>query len=224
MQACFRGQLRRVLFAVSLVAVAVPATTQADHSVTRPAHPVRPQRPERPTRIPRPSSATATVASDPTPTATSSSPHSACPAAPEKVVDTRLWHLFWKYPGVTKDLTGRAAFRIPRDSNGIKPDEESASLALVSSTGAAIAAMPELHFTRTGDGSWAASTDQGYVVVQTMPGAYTVSFNFQNVDTLTLPADFYSTGGKLCFSIGDEGVFERFVCQEKPGGGFLCHE
>jgi len=132
--------------------------------------------------------------------------------------------MFWRYPGVTKDLSGRVAFRIPRDSNGLQPEQEAASLALVTSTGEAIISMPDLRFTRTSDGSWAASTEKGYVVLQTTPGAYTMSFNFQNVEELNLPPDFYTTGGKLCFTLGDEGVFERFVCQIKPRGGFLCHE
>ncbi len=215
-------QIGRILIAVAFFALGSPAITEAGAAVTHASRVLHPPRAERPARAPR--HASPTVASDLSPTATPPSAYSACPAPPQKVINTRLRHLFWKYPGATRDLTGRAAFRLGHDSNGIEPDQEPASLALVSSTGAAIVAMPELHFTRTGAGSWAASTDQGYVVVQTLAGAYAVSFNFQSIETLKLPPDFFTTGGKLCFSIGDEGVFEPFVCQEKPGGGFLCHE
>lgn len=215
---------RRSLFgAAAALAALVGMPDVAQAGPTRPARPVRAPRPERPTRIPR-HSPTPTTVTNPAPTPTRGAGTSVCPAAPSKVADARLWHLFWKYPGATKDLTGRAAFRVARNSNGLLPESEPASLALVSAQGESIISMPDLSFTRTGSGTWAASTDVGYVVLQTMTGGYSVSFNFQNVSHLDLPDNFYTTGGRLCFSVGDEGIFERFVCQMKPGGGFLCHD
>jgi len=218
-----RSTRRLLLIAAAMFAALTSMPDGAHAGPARPARPVRPPRPERPTRIPR-HSPTPTTVTNPAPTPTRIVGVGICPAAPAKVADARLWHLFWKYPGATKDLTGRAAFRVARSSNGLLPESEPASLALVNSRGEAIITMPNLSFTRTGSGTWAASTDVGYVVLQTMTGGYSVSFNFQNVSHLDLPDDFYTTGGRLCFSVGDEGIFERFVCQMKPGGGFLCHD
>ncbi len=84
--------------------------------------------------------------------------------------------------------------------------------------------MPALQFQQSGAHSFSSSNEQGFVTVAPFGGAHGFEINFDRPEfppgfTLDVKLEYF-----LCLNIGDDGVFDRIVCQPKPGGGFLCHE
>jgi hypothetical protein len=147
-----------------------------------------------------------------------------CRTMPPNAGDTRLNHIFYAYPGADRTLRASGTWRTPRGSNGIDFANETGSVSLLDSQGGLMIEMTDLHFSATSDSSYAASTSAGFVSVQAISGGYSFSVQLDDPTDLIIPPDLFSGAQHLCVQIGDDGAWERFVCQIKPNGGFLCHE
>ncbi len=224
----------KVSMRVALVLVALGLSFLTADLAAAVERPPRPTARMRPTRRPRPGRGTPTLAvvtPTPTPpapaataTATPTIPVSTgCRAIPPHAGDTRLGHIYYAYPGIDRTLRGDGTWRLPSDSNGIDFANETGSLSLLDMRGGLMIEMTDLHFASTGAG-YVANTSQGTVSVQGIPGGYSFGFQFNNPTDLVIPPDLFNGAQHICLQIGDDGAWERFVCQIKNGGGFLCHE
>lgn len=220
-------------------------TTEVQAQVRRPTRPTprpRPTRIPRPTRPPgprqtivAPPSATPTGfpggAVTPTPTATPTvviGPQTCpgvpvtCPQPPACPTGNKIGQLYYKYPAAAPIISTKPSeFRLHRRSNGIFPDTEVGSVSLTDKDGVVVVHMPRLEFRRDGNG-WRGETPDGWVTLapkEVGPG-YTFQLQFNNPN---FPPGYFSVVYQMCFSIGDDGVYEQIVCQPKPRDGFLCH-
>lgn len=211
--------------------------------------PPRPTRRPRPTRIPRPTRPPGphrTIFVPPTPTPPVGNPGEAptstptvtaspvvgpqscpgipvtCPQPPACPTGNKIGQLYYKYPVAAPVIvTKPSEIRLHRASNGIFPDTEIGSFSLTDKDGVVVVQMPRLEFRREGNG-WRAETPEGWVMLspkEVGPG-YIFQLQFNNPD---FPPGYFSVVYQMCFSVGDDGVYEQIVCQPKPRGGFLCH-
>jgi len=118
-------------------------------------------------------------------------------------------------------LEASGSFQLQPFSNGISPATEAASLTLTDDDGAVVLNMPDIRFLDTGNGSFSASNEQGFVTIRPFAGNHTFSFRFDNP---AFPAGFFRVRFQLCLNIGDDGMSKTIVCQHKPHGGFVCHQ
>ena len=188
--------------------------------------PTRQPRPTRPVRSPRPPR-TPVLMETPTPTPTSNAGTDACPSAPAVcpaspacLTRNRLGKLFYAYPGTDRTVEASGFFKLNRASNGINLAHELGSLALVDERGGTVLQMASLRFIRSGPDRFVATTGEGTVTISPSQDGYDFAFTF---DDPGLPAGYFSLYFDLCLSVGDDGIFERIVCQPKPRGGLLCH-
>jgi hypothetical protein len=209
------GLLVGALCAVLPALSAATPTRPVHPSLAHPSHPVHPARSPRPTRTPR-DGGTPVVVPTPTPVVRS------CPALPSHQLGARVTKLFYAYPGTQRNLRASGFFDVDFLSNGLNPPAEQASLTLTNDDGDVILGMPDLRFSDTGKGSFAASNEQGYVSIRKFGGSYAFDFSF---DKPNFAPDFFEVRMHLCLNIGDDGFRPvSIVCQKKPRGGFLCHQ
>lgn len=206
----------------------------------------RPTRRPRPTRQPGPHdpgpvepSATPTQVGEPpasTPTATATAtaastpigPQSCpgvpvtCPAAPACKTGNKIGQLYYKYPSSEPIVSTKVGeFRLNPASNGIDPDHETGSFAMVDKDNNVVLAMPELHFVANGSG-WIAENEHGWVTIT--PKGTGEGYNFQlQYNDPNFPPGYFSVIYQMCLSIGDDGINEQIVCQPKARDAFLCH-
>jgi len=208
------------LLVLGAVMLAWPRLTAAGPN--RSPHPVRSvnaPHPPHSTRPPRGGTPTPTAGIPPT--ATPGSNGQACPAQPTFRLLTKVSKLFYAYPGTERTLRASGFFRVDQTvSNGISPATENASLTLTDDDGVIILSMPSLQFQAMSDGSFAASNDQGFVLIAPFAGAYSFRFQF---DHPNFAPGFFRVRYHLCMNIGDDGISEQIVCQPKNNDGFLCH-
>lgn len=145
-----------------------------------------------------------------------------CPAPAACKTGNKLGQVYYAYPVSAPIITSKESeIRLHRRSNGIDPEREPASLSLVDKDGNLVVSMPDLRFYAVGNG-WRADAPNGWVTMRPKPGGGGYFFQFQ-YDTPDFPPRYFSVVFQMCFSIGDDGVDEQIVCQEKPRGGILCH-
>ncbi len=247
------GMAALVLLGGFTPVAAILASAQPVEAQSKVQRPPRPTPKPRPTRVPRPTrppgprqtivvppTATPTFAlptgqATPMPTATPSATATAvlgaqgcpgipvtCPRPPACRTGNRLGQLYYKYPSAAPVITTKPSeMRLDRRSNGIFPDSELGSFSLTDQDGVVVVQMPRLEFRRDGNG-WIAETPEGWVRLapkEIGPG-YTFQLQFNNPN---FPPGYFSVVYQMCFSVGDDGVDEQIVCQQKPRDGFLCH-
>ncbi len=168
---------------------------------------------------------TRTATATPTTAPTDSGPQSCpgvpvtCPAHPACKTGNRLGKLYFAYPGTDRVVSASGYLRLNQNSNGIHPSSEPASLALVDMDSKTVISLPNLHFEPSGDG-WVADTGDAIVTLTPSSRGYTFTLR---IDNPMFPPGYFSVFYQMCLSIGDDGIDEQIVCQQKPNDGFLCH-
>lgn len=130
--------------------------------------------------------------------------------------------MYYRYPGPASVITSKPGeFRLNRLSNGIDPSTETGSFSLTDENGVVVVHMPHLVFRPDGTG-WIAETGDGWVRVAPKKVGPGYVFQYQ-YNTPQFPPGYFSVVYQMCLSIGDDGIDEQIVCQQKPRDGFLCH-
>jgi hypothetical protein len=112
--------------------------------------------------------------------------------------------------------------RLNAHSNGIDPDHEIGSFALVDKDNITVLQMPRLDFRPDGGSGWIAENEHGFITLLPKSSGDGYYFQLQYNDP-SFPPGYFSVIYQMCLSIGDDGVYEQIVCQPKSRDGFLCH-
>ncbi len=143
----------------------------------------------------------------------------ACPMPAPCQAQAKVWKVFYAYPGHSNTVRSLGNFALDAHSDGLNPGD-SGSVTLTDDSGAIILQLQSLQFETQG-ATLAASNDQGSVSVWPFAGQFSYEFKF---DTPNLPPGFFRFRYNICMNVGDDGFQQSVVCQQKPFGGFVCHE